>query len=76
MADKGAAKPNLGQAPGNSYTPIIIAAVILAALVLIYWFIRKPKKSKEAEKEPDVEGFDVAAEVDKLRKMQDMYKAA
>jgi flagellar basal body-associated protein FliL len=73
MADKGTAKPDLTK---SSYTPIIIAVVVLIAVVLTYWvFMRKPKKNKEASKEADVEGFDVAAEVEKLRKMQDMYKA-
>jgi hypothetical protein len=73
MADKGTTKSDPAQ--GSAYTPIILAVVVLIAVVLIYWFVRKPKKSKEAEKESNVEGFDVVVEVDKLRKLQDMYKA-
>ena len=63
--------------PSTSYVSnFMVAAFVLVLLGIIYYMTRTPKKEKATEESSDTDGFDVAAEVDKLRTKQDLYKSS
>ena len=61
-------------------TPVMAVFAILIVIVLIYYTTtcfgasKKPKIKKKGVEEADTGGFDIYAEVEKLRKKQDEYK--